>query len=241
MTAQVVPFLTQADMFDLQTYKELGFKGVIFAFSLLILVFCVVKGYIKITGCGPNEGGIREFFGITLWKVGPGAHLHIAGIFPVRKVSFAPEQIDLVGSVAREVDTERFTYDYAIDINFRVRNNKKSIELNVYGAADTNRSDAKNGEALRQAGSLAAHLIREIIEERPVAREIAGELKKRWREVELQESFDSEMSTYGYGIKSVDVKKLVERELSEIARAIRGQGPPSAIGAIVSSLAPRSA
>jgi len=241
MTAQVVPFLTQADMFDIQTYKDLGFKGALFAIGLLLFVFCVVKGHIKIVPCGPNEGGIRDFFRFTLWSAGPGPHLHIAGVLPFRKVSFASAQIDLVNSVAREVDTDRFTYDYAIDVNFRVRRDKKSIGLRVYGAEDTNRGDAENEEALRQAGSLAADLIREIIEERPVANEIERALKRLWHEVELQESFDSERSTYGYGIKSVNVKELVERELSEIARAIRGQGPPPAIGAIVSSLAHRSA
>jgi len=242
MIMQLVPFsLTQADMFDIQTYKDLGFKGVLFAIGLLLFVFCVAKGHIKIVGCGPNEGGYREFFGITLWKVGSGPHLHIAGIFPVRKVSFASEQVNLVSSVAREVGDIRFTYDYAIDVNLQIRNDKESIRQHVYGAADTNRGDTENREAKRQAGSLAADLIREIIEERPVANEIEGALKELWRRVEAEESFDSDRSTYGYGIKSVNVVKLVERELSEVARAIRHEDPPASVSAVVSAVANRSA
>lgn len=241
MTLQVVPLLSQADMFDINTYKELGWRGAIFAIGLLLGVFCVVKGHIKIVGCGPNEGGIREFFGYTLWKVGPGAHLHIAGIFPVRKVSFASEQIDLVSSVTTCVETVRFTYDYAIDVNLRVRNDKESIRLRVYSAADTNRGNMENEEALRQAGSLVSDLLREIIEAGTVANEVAGTLKRYWHEVELQESFDSEQCTYGYGIRSVNVKKLVEREFSEIARAISGGEPPSVIGGVVAAIADRSA
>lgn len=228
-------------MFDIQTYKELGVKGVVFAVCVLLLVFCVVKGHIKIWGFGPNEGGIREFFGFTLWLVGPGPHLHIAGILPVRKVSYASEQIDLVSSVTTAVGDKRFTYDYAIDINLRVRKDKESVRLRVYAAADTNRGDAENEEALRQAGSLASDLLREIIEAGVGAGGVAEELMRSWHEVELHESFESERCTYGYGLKSVNVKKLVERELSEVARAITSSEPPSATGAVVASLATRSA
>lgn len=242
MTLQVVPLLSQADMFDINTYKELGWKGAIFAIGLLLLVFCVVKGHIKIVGCGPNEGGIREFFGTTLWSVGPGPHLHIAGILPVRKVTFASEQIDLVSSVTVPLeDTKQVTYDYAIDINLRVRNDKRSIRLRVYAAADTNRGDAENEEALRQAGSLASDLIREVIEAGATAGQIERALRGLWSEVEAHESLDSDRSTFGYGIRSVNVKKLVERELSEVARAISGGDPPKIAGAVVATLATRFA
>lgn len=237
MTLQVVPFMTQGDLLDPDTYKELGFKGAMFAISLLILVFCIAKGHIKIVGCGPNEGGIREFFGITLWKVGPGPHLHIAGILPVRKVSFASKQIDLIGAVKQRVG-DKLTVDYAVDINIEVRKDKVSIEQRVYGAEDTNRADAENDEAVRQAASLAARFLREVIEEGAEAFEIENSLEEKWSDAEADElSGESERSTYGYRIKSVDVKKFVERELSEISRAIQNSPlTPSAPTGIASIL-----
>lgn len=232
MTLQVAPYIaymSQGDMLDPNTYRELGFKGALFAIGLLLFVFCVAKGHIKIIGCGPNEGGIREFFGITLWKVGPGPHLHIAGILPVRKVSFASKQIDLVGSVKQTVGGE-LTIDYAIDINIEVHDDKLSIQRRVYGAEDTNRLDAENDEAVRQAASLAARLIREVIEGGALASEIEDLLREKWTEVEVDEANgESRRSTFGYGIKTVDVKKFVERELSEVSRAIRNSWLPSGV------------
>lgn len=236
MTLQVVPLLSQGDFLDPKTYQELGWKGAAFAIGALLLVFCVVKGHIKIIGCGPNEGGIREFFGLTLWTVGPGPHLHIAGILPVRKVSFASKQVDLTGSAERN-DT---VFDYAADINLQVRNDKQSIRLRVYRAEDANRGDAENDEAIRQVGSLLASLIREILERGTDAARVETALKTRWNEIEAQESFESERCTFGYGIRSVDLKKLVEREFSEVAQAIKSSPPPHT-GAILASLPSKSA
>ena len=160
MTLQVVPYLSQADMLDPNTYKELGFWGATFAISFLVLLFCVAKGHVKIIGCGPIEGGIRELFGITLWKGGSGPHLHIAGIFAFRKVSFAMKEIDAEG----EVNRFGTVYIYSIRIKVRVRKTKECIRRRVYDAEDLNRGDAENDEATKQLTTQITDITREVLE-----------------------------------------------------------------------------
>lgn len=264
MITQVVPFLTQADMFDPQTYKELGFKGAAFAISLMLLVFCIIKGHVTIISCGPNEGGIREFFGITLWKVGPGPHLHIAGLFAIRKISLASKQIDVEGEadrlltvhdleLASEAKRNVTVYDFAFGIKLRVRNTKESIGLRVYKAEDLNRRDGENDEATKQVMSQLCHISRVVVEAGTQSRDIERAIMEHWAVIERKElqeaatavehhepqpepSLEPKRSTYGYEILSVDVNKLVERPYSEMARAIRASGASRGVVASVSTL-----
>lgn len=232
MTVQVVPFMSQADMFDPNTYKELGFWGAVFAISMLLFVFCVIKGHIKIIGCGPNEGGIREFFGITLWKAGSGPHLHVSGIFAFRKVSFASREVELKGQVRRGGTV----YTFWITIKIRVRNTKESIRLRVYKAEDLNRADAENDEAVKQVTSLLQHIARKVLEVGIADEEIEKAVEDEWGKLELAELHgtvsDRDRSTYGYEILWVDLEELVERELSEVARALRNNDAPEAADAV---------
>lgn len=238
MTAQVVPFMSQADFLDPKTYKELGFWGAVFAIGMLLFVFCVIKGHIKIIGCGPNEGGIREFFGITLWKGGSGPHLHISGIFAFRKVSFASREVELKGQVRRG-DT---VYTFWLTIKVRVRNTKESIRLRVYKAEDLNRTDAENDEAIKQVTSLLQHIARKQFEAGADVDSIEKEIEDEWGKLELAElhgtATDHDRSTYGYEILWTDPQEFVEREFSEIARALRGRNDPEAEDAVGAVLKP---
>lgn len=222
MTAQVVPYMSQADLFNLNTYIELGFWGAAFAIGMLLFVFCVVKGHIKIIACGPNEGGIREFFGVTLWMAGSGPHLHISGIFAFRKVSFATREVEAEG----EANRCKTVFVYSIGIKIRVRKAKDSIRLRVYAAEDLNRGDAENDEAIKQVTSQLTDMTREALEADTAQSEIERVIKDAWGQIELAELHDIPApygrSTYGYEIICTWTKKLVERPESEMSRAISG-------------------
>ncbi len=235
MTVQAAPLLTQSDFLDPDTYKELGFFGAAFAITMLVIVFCVFKGHIKFIACGPNEGGIREVFGITLWKCGSGPHLHISGIFAFRKVSFAFKEIE----TQDEVNRHGSVFDYSIGVKVRVRNSKESIKLRVYAAEDLNRGDGENDEATRQLTSQLTAIVREVLEADTRPEDIERAVKDYWGKIELDElhgtATDQGRSTYGYEILCVWNRKLVERPQSEMARAIKGSEldhPAPAIAAV---------
>lgn len=236
MNAQVVPFLSQGDLLDPMTYKELGLFRAIFALSVLVVVFCIAKGHIKVIACGPNEGGIREFFGITLWKGASGPHLHISGIFAFRKVSFASDEVVLNGKVNRESTV----YTFEITINIRVRQTKEGIRRRVYQAVDLNRGDGENDQALKQVTSLLRATVRQILEANTPENELEKTILAHWGQMELAElrgtASDRDRSTYGYEILWINTEELVEREFSEISRALRsnaGSDVSRAVGAVI--------
>jgi hypothetical protein len=237
MVVQAVPYFAQADLLNWETYKELGLWGALFAIGMLLLVFSIAKGHIKIIACGPNEGGIRELFGITLWAGGSGPHLHVGGIFAFRKVSFAKRQLNVEDEAYHKM-VEPYNigivYSYAMAVKVYVRRDKKSIKRRVYEAEDLNRNDAENDEAVRQVLSQLQRYARTAIEAGVDQYALEQWIKNKWEQLAAREAtgqlpetsveFEDERSTYGYSIATVDVTRFVLRPYSELARAILHAG-----------------
>ncbi len=219
MFAQVAPFVLEGDYFNLATYRALGITGTIFALTLLVLGFSIAKGHIRVASCGPNEGGIREFFGRTLWKCGPGPHLHIGGIFAFRKISFADREVVLTG----EVERRGTFYRYDIMAILYVLGTKEAIRERVYRAEDTNRDDVENGAALKQVGALLQSRLKSLLADGTDEAELEEAVRIVWGE-------DS-VPPYGYAIRSIEVRELVQRPTSEMADAIKlgGYAPSVAL------------
>jgi hypothetical protein len=208
--------LSQTDLLNPATYYNLGVGGTIFALIVILFIAGIVKGGIKLIGCGPSEGGIRECFGKELWKCTSGPHLHIEGIFAFRKVSFSTRQV-----VAAD-DTPRNTtvYNYKITIKLRLIRNKAAMGAWIYGAEDANRKDTENENAVAQLTSSMEAIVRVILSKKTTEEEIPRAIIKAWAARFAEMGY---AGTFGHDIIEVDINRLVERPASEIARSLRGQ------------------
>ncbi|MEP6710454.1 MAG: SPFH domain-containing protein [Candidatus Saccharibacteria bacterium] len=161
---------------------------------------------------GPNEAGIRECCGVKLWKLGPGPHPDVEGLWKVRKVSIAEKQIDIEG----QVHTADGVKQYQLGVKIRVMNTKAALIARIYRAEDNDKSNMENSQAEEQVTLLLKRNARKLFEDTPTADNV---------ESNLQPKSEEDAEGYGYQIVSVLVSELVIRPLSEVAQAIKDSGP----------------
>jgi len=215
--AQVAPLLTSQDFLDYHTYSELGWKGVIFAVLVGSLIFSVVKHHIGFISIGPNEGGIRELFGLKLWKLGPGPHFYISGFSTVRKAPLGISEVDLAG----EFSLTELTWQYSVVVLIQVLNSRDALIARIYKAEDSDKTDMQNTQNTKQVTAILKRNLRILLESGATAVLV---------ETELKTMSEKQIEGYGSEICNVLVCELVKRPLSEVADAIRNSGNP--LGAI---------
>lgn len=209
MMAQVVPRFAVEQYLEYQTYTELGWKGIIFAILVGSLIFGVLKQNIGFRSIGPNEGGIRELFGVKLWKLGPGPHFYITGFSSVRKAPLAVSQIDLNGEVPRG----GLVYQYEVAVFTEVINTREALIARIYFVEDNDKTNMENAENTKQLTALLKRNLRQLLETEASAEVIEERLKKMSRKRLNRD--------YGSRVRSVLVCELVTRPLSEVAAAIK--------------------
>jgi len=213
---------------DPQFWMEQGWKGALFTLLLLTIGLAVWKGKIGFVSIGPSEAGIREFCGIRLWRVGPGLHPDIEGIWKIRKTSVARIKV----RIDEEVGIGRLTWQYGVTVYLQVANTKTALIAQIYTAQDLNRENMENSEAVEQATDVLTDDLLELLESSGVTR---PELKKKLKKASRQEL----LRDYGYDIVKIKVRRLVKRPQSELAEAIAdGTLSAGALGAVLDSERP---
>lgn len=207
MIAQVAPMLSTSD-FDYRKYQEMGWTAFCIMILIGIVILAVLRGKISIVSIGPSEAGIRELFGVRLWRIGPGPHLNIEGFWKARKASIAVIEVDLVG----EYPLEGYTKQYSASVWLRVQDTKEALIAHMYRAQDLNRDNMENSEAVKQATTMLKRNLRVILEEGEGAT-VAEQQLEYITHKEL-------LGKYGYEIDQVLVTELADRPLSELARAV---------------------
>jgi len=212
MIVQVVPQLAAEKYLEMQTWADLGWKGIIFALLMASLIFGVIKHHIGFIGIGPVEAGIREFCGIPLWKLGPGPHFNIDGFWKVRKAPLAISQIDLKG----EFPLDGLTYQYHVAVLVQVINTRQALIDRIYKAEDNDKSNMVNSENTKQVTTILTNRARKLFEKGASAAQV---------ETKLKQKAAKRVKSYGSEICDVLVEELVLRPQSEIADAIRHSRP----------------
>jgi hypothetical protein len=207
---------------EYDTYTQLGWRGVLFAVLVGSLIFGIFKHHVGFRNIGPNEGGIREFFGIKLWKLRPGPHFYITGFSNVRKAPLAVGQIDLVGEVRRG----ELIYRYEVAVQIHVINTRAALIARIYFAEDNDKTDMDNAENVKQITTVLKRSLRKLLETEATANEIEKGMKKARRR-RLEEK-------YGSKVFDVLVTELVPRPHSELSAAIRQLPlPPEKVAAVL--------
>lgn len=220
MTAQVVPMFRAEDFVDYHTYIEMGWKGVLFAIVAAAILFGILKGKVGFVSVGPSEAGIRELFGVRLWRIGPGPHLNLEGFWKARKASVAIIEVDLTG----EYPSEGYTKQYTTSVWLRVQDTKQALIAHMYRAQDLARDNMENSEAVKQATSLLKRNLRVLLEAGADAAEAETQLENITHKVMLEK--------YGYVIDEVLVTELTARPQSELAKAITNANGPLGAAAV---------
>lgn len=200
-------------------WAEQGWKGAIATILLITVLFAIYKGAIGIVSIGPSEAGVRELFGVRLWRIGPGPHLNIEGFWKARKTSLAVIEVNLAG----EYPLGDYTKQYTCAVWLRVQDTREALFAHMYRAQDLNRDNMENSEAVKQATSLLKRNLRVILEEGLNATRAEEQLEYVTRKQLLEK--------YGYEIDEVLLTEVTDRPLSELARAVdKNDGKLSAAG-----------
>lgn len=207
---------------EYDTWAQMGWKGVMFAILVGSIIFGIFKHHIGFRSIGPNEGGIRELFGIKLWRLGPGPHFYITGFSNVRKAPLAVGQIDLVGQVRRK----ELIYQYEVAAQIHVINTRRALIARIYFAEDNDKTDMDNAENVKQITTVLKRSLRKLLESDASADEIEKGMRKARRK-RLEEK-------YGSRVFDVLVTELVPRPVSELSSAIRQTPlPPETVATIL--------
>ena len=208
MNAQVAPFVSMTNATDPQFWADQGWKGALITLTLLVIGLALWKGKIGFAPVAPSEAGIREFCGLKLWRVGPGLHPDVDGVWKVRKTSVARIRLRLDG----EFGFGFLTWQYGVTIYLQVEDTRAALIAQLYTAQDLNRDNMENSEAVEQATDILLANLRELLESGVATTEVPMRLQDDAREELLDD--------YGYKIVKTKVRRLVKRPQSELAEAI---------------------
>lgn len=214
MIAQVAPLISMSNATDVYYWIDLGWKGALGTIALVAVLFAVYKGKVGFVSIGPSEAGIREFCGFRLYRVGPGLHPDIEGVWKVRKASVARIRIKVEEEfkTGDEQSLSSLTWQYAVTVLLKVADTKEALTAQIYTASDTKRENMQNSEAEEQATDMLMRAVRVMLEGEPSADFVEKYLQSVVKDELLED--------YGYEIVRVWVLKLVKRPQSEIAEAI---------------------
>lgn len=142
MGTQVVPLVSMSNATDPEFWMEQGWKGALCTVALAALLFAVYKGKVKfVVVTRRNEKGAREIFSVPVWPVFRGAHLHIDGIFGVRKAPTVPVPIALRQNILID---RKFKMEYLGTAYVRVSRKWKALKQAIYSTLDTDKKDLEN-------------------------------------------------------------------------------------------------
>jgi|GEM_PF-1215143 len=227
MTQQVVPLISMSNATDYTYWAELGVKGALITATLIVIGLSIWRGKIGFVSIGPSEAGIREFCGCRLYRVGPGLHPDVEGIWKVRKTSVARIKV----RIDDEVGIGTLTWQYGVTVWLKVADTKEALLAQIYTAQDLNRANMENSEAVEQATDDLNDGILDLLETGMSRDRLKKKLKRSCRE-EL-------MTDYGYEIVKIKVRRLVKRPQSELAEAIANGFLSSAVlGAVIDTERP---
>lgn len=151
MITQVVPLVSMSNYTDPDFWVALGWKGAICTVVLAGLIFAVYKGKIKFVVVGRNEKGVREIFGVPVWPVFRAAHLHVDGIFGVRKAPTVPVPIELRQNILVRKTTKM---EYVGTAFVQVGTDWKDLKQAIYSTLDTDKKDLENEMRDKQSRSI---------------------------------------------------------------------------------------
>lgn len=161
MTTQVVPLVSMKNATDPNFWVQLGWKGAICTIALAALFFAVYKGKVKfVIVARRNEKGARELFGMPVWPVFRGAHLHIDGIFSVRKAPTVPVPIELRQYILID---KRYKMEYLGTAFVQVSKKWKALKQAIYSTLDTDKKDLENEMRDKQSRSILLGGTRSIL------------------------------------------------------------------------------
>lgn len=161
MTTQVVPLVSMKDATDPNFWIELGWKGALCTIALAALIFAVYKGKVKfVIVARRNEKGARELCGMPVWPVFRGAHLHIDGIFSVRKAPTVPVPIVLRQNILID---KKYKMEYVGTAFVRVSKKWKALKQAIYSTLDTDKKDLENEMRDKQSRSILLGGTRRIL------------------------------------------------------------------------------
>lgn len=233
MYTQVVRTQVAAtDFLDPSTYRDLGWKGVLFAFAVLSLVLAIKNKALWIVAMHANERGVREIFGIPMWQVKRGLHLDIAGVFKVRKTQIADFPVKLAGEVmvGNANDLDSYVITYSASCTLRVGATFEQLKAQIYNAKDTNRDNMENSSAEDLAATALEDAMRQLIQLRYDGDAVQAHLPTRAAD---------KLNRYGYDVEEVNIGTFVIRPSSEVARAMRSSNTSSAVvGALLDESVP---
>lgn len=226
MTAQVVQLIplfgggATSTVLDYHWWQQQGWKGILFALVTGVIAFGIAKSHIGFISIGPNEGGIRELFGLKLWKLGPGPHFHITGFSTVRKVSLAIKQFSVRGSV----ETQGRTYNYRIAVKAHVDNTREALIARIYSAEDNDKTNMVNNENERQIIATLTQSSRKLL--------------TRYSDIDMLEerltgATKQQLAKYGYVVDEVIGEEFVLRPLAELAKAVGKQNQEQANAPVI--------
>lgn len=225
MMKQVAPLVSLSNATDYHYWASLGFKGALITICIAVIVLSVWKGKIGFISISPSEAGIRELCGWRLWRVGPGLHPDIEGVWKVRKTSVALIKI----RIDDECGIEMLTWQFGVTIWLQVVDSKNALIAQIYNAQDLTRENMENSEAVEQAKDILIGNTRELLEGGVAASDLAKRLKK----VSKKELLNG----YGYCIRKSKVRHLVKRPQSELAEAITNSRlSPAVLGGVLGHL-----
>lgn len=161
MIAQVVPLVSLSDLSDPEYWMEKGWKGALFTLALTVLLFAIYKGKVKfLVVARRNEKGVREILGMPVWSVFRGAHLHIDGIFAVRKAPTMPVPLMLRQNVLID---KKIKMEYNGTAYVQVDRSLKALKQAIYSTLDTDKKDLENEMRDAQSRSIILGGTRRIL------------------------------------------------------------------------------
>lgn len=232
MIAQVVPLMSLTEYTDLGYWQQRGLKSLMFAIVVGVIIFAVIKGGIGFVTIGPNEAGIREFCGLKLWRVGPGLHFNIEGLWKVRKCSVAEFEVEVESEVMMgSIPQHSYTIEYIVGCTLKVGDTKADLVAQIYNAKDTDRENMENTTAEKLAKMNLQSTIRKLIEN--------GHGGKKLERLVIKKAQPA-MRRYGYIMVNVMIQKYALRPQSELADALRTSGSNSPESVALSVIDDRS-
>ena len=230
MGTQVVPLVSMSNATDPEFWMEQGWKGALCTVALAALLFAVYKGKVKfVVVSRRNEKGIRELFGMPVWPVYRGAHLHIDGISSVRKAPIVPVPIELRQNILID---RKYTGTAFVQVSRR----RKALKQAIYSTLDTDKKDLENEMRDKQSRSIILGGTRRILTNEWDVDVLTKESLNELCATELHDELGSELvklvnEEYTFAglhvLPGVGEATAVEREAAaQLAAAMQSGGVP---------------
>lgn len=157
---QTVPTATPLPM-NLRELLDLGWGNLLYLLIVGLVVLAFKNNWIGIITFGPNDRGLREFFGRPRKLLRDGPHPYIKGLSNMRRASIAVSVID----IEKRVHIAGRTWDYKLAISVRILDARSAIMAAIYTTFDETKTDAYNAQRLSYIHRTVAAAIKALVEE----------------------------------------------------------------------------